>query len=762
FRQTLSFLCHSVSSCLAQTVPSRQLFWHPVVRHRSATADGGGNPLQERQVFHSRWLARSPRLCQRRASISREGVPRRGPLDEALRGDGVGHPRPNQARLHLSAALLMAPRLEAGADARGGPPSGCPARPVLRGRRPCRAGEHARAAPSRDPYILSTLDLLRRAEDELTAALRKMLRHGPHNLAGMSDDKANLGKSCKDEGQNVGEQPIGSLDMAAIIRTSHFHRDQSLKREQAHLTHSDCAPNSFDALYASWLGMDGRDFIAYRTFFWKGRLHLFDKDQRPEKNCERSQQQIHTVKFYIERAIELLEYLCNTGGQPTQQRSIFQSNLDNLQELRENLIGLGKVNDHLRAYSLAEIGHRFHERKELGNHGREVKLTKHQRQWITRQALIDLLSVYDHSTPDEQNQVEHFVLNSVVARQASEVKPACVKAWGAGRTGFGSEGSYYDYYRRHVEDDAKSAARLEAPATPPAGAAQPPELAAAAVEATAAPLRDAPGPAAAPVEVPATLPVGIPELPEARAGALAAAPVDAPGRPEGQAAPAGSPAAPPADAAELPEAARAVETPPAAAPASGEEASLQGPVGAGRAEDAGSAPAPPRLAAGAAVGKWGSWSLWSCSPLFFNAPSSCVCPQWRVSVGSRRTAGAGRPRARGGPLRGPSEAPAAATAAPPRGVPGSPAAPAEAPVEAPAAAPAGAPGPLAGAPAAWAVLPVDLPEPPAAVSAPALRARLWRRRRPSWPRARQPRWLPAGRRASAGAAALAFCSCLPG
>ncbi|CAK0850645.1 unnamed protein product [Prorocentrum cordatum] len=406
--------------------------------------------------------------------------------------------------------------------------------------------------------------------------------------------------------------------------------------------------------------MDGRDFIAYRTFFWKGRLHLFDKDQRPEKNCERSQQQIHTVKFYIERAIELLEYLCNTGGQPTQQRSIFQSNLDNLQELRENLIGLGKVNDHLRAYSLAEIGHRFHERKELGNHGREVKLTKHQRQWITRQALIDLLSVYDHSTPDEQNQVEHFVLNSVVARQASEVKPACVKAWGAGRTGFGSEGSYYDYYRRHVEDDAKSAARLEAPATPPAGAAQPPELAAAAVEATAAPLRDAPGPAAAPVE--------------------------------------------------------AVETPPAAAPASGEEASLQGPVGAGRAEDAGSAPAPPRLAAGAAVGKWGSWSLWSCSPLFFNAPSSCVCPQWRVSVGSRRTAGAGRPRARGGPLRGPSEAPAAATAAPPRGVPGSPAAPAEAPVEAPAAAPAGAPGPLAGAPAAWAVLPVDLPEPPAAVS----------------------------------------------
>ncbi|CAK0850637.1 unnamed protein product, partial [Prorocentrum cordatum] len=580
FRQTLSFLCHSVSSCLAQTVPSRQLFWHPVVRHRSATADGGGNPLQERQVFHSRWLARSPRLCQRRASISREGVPRRGPLDEALRGDGVGHPRPNQARLHLSAALLMAPRLEAGADARGGPPSGCPARPVLRGRRPCRAGEHARAAPSRDPYILSTLDLLRRAEDELTAALRKMLRHGPHNLAGMSDDKANLGKSCKDEGQNVGEQPIGSLDMAAIIA-----------------------------------GASGESPLPP----------------------------------------VLLETLaCESAA------SIFQSNLDNLQELRENLIGLGKVNDHLRAYSLAEIGHRFHERKELGNHGREVKLTKHQRQWITRQALIDLLSVYDHSTPDEQNQVEHFVLNSVVARQASEVKPACVKAWGAGRTGFGSEGSYYDYYRRHVEDDAKSAARLEAPATPPAGAAQPPELAAAAVEATAAPLRDAPGPAAAPVE--------------------------------------------------------AVETPPAAAPASGEEASLQGPVGAGRAEDAGSAPAPPRLAAGAAVGKWGSWSLWSCSPLFFNAPSSCVCPQWRVSVGSRRTAGAGRPRARGGPLRGPSEAPAAATAAPPRGVPGSPAAPAEAPVEAPAAAPAGAPGPLAGAPAAWAVLPVDLPEPPAAVS----------------------------------------------
>ncbi|CAK0850635.1 unnamed protein product [Prorocentrum cordatum] len=597
--------------------------------------------------------------------------------------------------------------------------------------------------------------------------------------------------------------------------------------------------------------MDGRDFIAYRTFFWKGRLHLFDKDQRPEKNCERSQQQIHTVKFYIERAIELLEYLCNTGGQPTQQRSIFQSNLDNLQELRENLIGLGKVNDHLRAYSLAEIGHRFHERKELGNHGREVKLTKHQRQWITRQALIDLLSVYDHSTPDEQNQVEHFVLNSVVARQASEVKPACVKAWGAGRTGFGSEGSYYDYYRRHVEDDAKSAARLEAPATPPAGAAQPPELAAAAVEATAAPLRDAPGPAAAPVEA---RPGGFYKRVAFGRGDL---PARAEGGPPARGARSvgsglrvqfllGHPASPvrPAHQRPLSPAERCLRRCPWVSRSCrrhGRGPSLRRPWTPpggprDRRHPRGALPHPPRTrpscrkqhgpsrrrpqrrrrrarrppcrgpwALGARrtrarrrhrpgwqrAQRWGSGGAGASGAAAHSSstrraaasahsggsPSAAVAPQALAVRGlgagpcaapprhprrqRLRLPGACRarpqhrrrrrwrlrlrhPRAHQGRWRGllrPGPCSPWTCQSRPRQCRGRPL-----PRRLPRGTPLGWPR------RSWRHQ----------GRAPALRARLWRRRRPSWPRARQPRWLPAGRRASAGAAALAFCSCLPG
>merc|ERR1712083_830291 len=99
-----------------------------------------------------------------------------------------------------------------------------------------------------------------------------------------------------------------------------------------------------------------------------------------------------------------------------------------------------------RAFSRVMAGETVHM-----DGGHRVDLIKEHRRGVTRKALLDCLHVLDEGTSDEQDQVEHAVLNCLVARQNTKAKPSCVSAWGAGLNEFGGKRGYYRSYVKEAD-----------------------------------------------------------------------------------------------------------------------------------------------------------------------------------------------------------------------------------------------------------------------------------------------------------------------